>query len=78
MQAVTWFGVVAPRGTPSDTVRQLNSIFVDALKLPEVRASFAERGAQVVGNTPEQMGQFVREEAARWGKVIRDGKITID
>ena len=78
MQAVTWFGVMAPAGTPSATVRKLNSIFVDALKQPEVKASFAERGVQVIGNTSEQMGQFVRDEAARWGKVIRERKITVD
>lgn len=78
MQAVTWFGVMAPAGAPSATVRKLNTIFVDALKQPEVRASFAERGVQVAGNTPEQMGQFVRDEASRWGKVIRERKITVD
>lgn len=78
MYAVTWFGVVAPPGTPKDMVHELNRIFLDALKLPDVQASFAERGAQVVGNTPEQMGRFVREETVRWAQVIKEGKITVD
>lgn len=78
MQAVTWFAVVAPAGTPNDMVLELNRVFLDALKLPDVQASFTERGAQVVGNTPEQMGRFVREETVRWAQVIKDGKITVD
>jgi tripartite-type tricarboxylate transporter receptor subunit TctC len=78
MQAVTWFAIVAPPGTSSETAKQLNRIFVDALMLPELKASYAGRGANVVGNTPEQMDKFVREEAARWAKVIKDGKITVD
>jgi tripartite-type tricarboxylate transporter receptor subunit TctC len=78
MQAVTWFAVVAPPGTPQALVRKLNSMLVDALKLPDVQASFADRGAQAVGDTPEQAGRFVRDEAARWARVIKDGKITVD
>lgn len=78
MQAVTWFAVVAPPGTPVAMIRKLNNLLTSALKLPDVRARFSERGAEVVGNTPEQMGQFVREEAARWATIIKDGRVTVD
>ncbi|MFA7557091.1 MAG: tripartite tricarboxylate transporter substrate binding protein [Hydrogenophaga sp.] len=78
MQAVTWFAVVAPPGTPNDMVRELNRVFVDALKLPDVQANFAKRGARVVGSTPQQMDRFVREETARWAQVIKATKITVD
>ncbi|WP_372658579.1 Bug family tripartite tricarboxylate transporter substrate binding protein [Hydrogenophaga sp.] len=78
MQAVTWFAVVAPPGTPNDMVRELNRVFVDALKLPDVQANFAKRGARVVGSTPQQMDRFVREETARWAQVIKAAKITVD
>lgn len=78
MQAVTWFAVVAPPGTPASVVQSLNSAFVEAMRLPEVQQRFAEQGAEVVANTPEQMGRFVRSESARWAKVIKDASVTVD
>jgi len=78
MQAVTWFAVVAPPGTPAAVVTKLNNALVDILKQPEVQQRFAEQGAEAVGNTSEQMAQFVRGEAARWAKVIKDANVTVD
>lgn len=78
MQAVTWFAVAAPPGTSQGVVHQLNTALVDALKLPEVQARFAEQGAEAVGNTPEQMSRFVRDEAARWARIIKDANVTVD
>lgn len=78
MQAVTWFAVVAPPGTPPAIVQALNAAFVEALRLPEVQARFAEYGAETVANTPEQMAQFVRGETVRWAKVIKDANVTVD
>lgn len=78
MHAVTWFAVVAPAGTPADAVQTLHSALVEALNLPDVQQRFAEQGAEVVGNTPEQMARFVRGEAAKWQKVIREASVTVD
>lgn len=78
MQAVTWFAVVAPPGTPAAAVQTLNHAMVEALKLPDVQSRFAEQGAEMVGNSAEQMGRFVRAEAARWAKVIKDANVTVD
>lgn len=78
MIAVTWFAVVAPSGTPASVVQALNVALVEALRLPDVQQRFAEQGAEVVANTPEQMGRFVRDEAAKWQKVIRDSSVTVD
>ncbi len=78
MVAVTWFAVVAPSGTPPSVVQSLNAAIVEALRMPDVQQRFAEQGAEVVANTPEQMGRFVRDEAAKWQKVIRDSSVTVD
>lgn len=78
MQAVTWFAVVAPPGTSTATVKSLNSALIEALKQPDVQSRFSELGAEVTGNTSEQMGRFVRSEAARWAKVIKDANVTVD
>jgi len=78
MVAVTWFAAVAPSGTPPSVVQTLNAAIVEALRMPDVQQRFAEQGAEVVANTPEQMGRFVRDEAAKWQKVIRDSSVTVD
>jgi tripartite-type tricarboxylate transporter receptor subunit TctC len=78
MEAVTWFAVVAPKGTPEPVVQKLNQSLVGALNLADVRAQFAEQGAEVVGNRPEQMRQFVREETERWARVISEAHVTVD
>ena len=78
MQAVTWFAVVAPAGTPPAIVQTLNAAFVDALKQPDIQQRFADYGAEPIANTPEQMGAFVRAEAVRWAKVIKDANVTVD
>jgi tripartite-type tricarboxylate transporter receptor subunit TctC len=78
MRAVTWFAAVAPAGTPASVVQTLNGAFSEALKLPDVRQRFAEQGAEVVGNSPAEMARFVRDEASRWQKVIRDAGVTVD
>lgn len=78
MVAVTWFAVVAPSGTSASVVQALNVALVEALRLPDVQQRFAEQGAEIVANTPEQMGRFVRDEATKWQKVIRDSSVTVD
>ena len=59
-------------------VQQLNAAFVEAIRLPDVKARFAEQGAEPVGNTSEQMGRFVRDEAVRWARIIKDANVTVD
>ena len=78
MQAVTWFGVVAPEGTPQKTVQALQTAIADVLKQQEVRQKFAEQGAEAVGNRSDEMAKFISSEAARWSKVIREANVTID
>lgn len=46
--------------------------------MPDVRASFAARGFEGAGNTPEQYAAFVREEHAKWGRVIREAGIKME
>jgi tripartite-type tricarboxylate transporter receptor subunit TctC len=50
---------------------------VEALKLADVRARFLEQGAEPVADTPAQMAAFVKEEMARWQKVIQTANVTL-
>ena len=71
----TWYGIFAPAGTAAAIVTRLNEETRKALALPEVRAALLALGVEGAGNTPEQFVTFVRDEHAKWGKVIREGGI---
>ncbi len=77
-RSVTWFGVVAPPGTPPALAARISAAFNEALALPDVRRRFQELSAQPIGGSPAETGKFIREEAARWEKVITSAKVTVD
>lgn len=70
-QASTWFGMVAPAGTPAAIVSQLSSGVSAAIREPDVVQRFADMSANAVGDTPAEMAVFLHQERERWGKVIR-------
>jgi len=78
MNAVTWFAVVAPPGTPADKVATIQKAIAAALALPDVRQRFAEQGAEPRGWDPVQTGQFIAAESAKWNKVIKSANVTLD
>jgi tripartite-type tricarboxylate transporter receptor subunit TctC len=73
-----WYGVLAPAATPKDIVGRLNGAVVTALKSPEVVARFAKQGADVVASSPSEFAAFIKSEIAKWSKVIKDAKATVD
>jgi tripartite-type tricarboxylate transporter receptor subunit TctC len=78
MNAVTWFAVVAPPGTPAAKVASIQKAIADALALPDVKQKFAEQGAEPRGWDPAQTGQFIQAESAKWNKVIKSANVTLD
>ncbi|MFY9513412.1 MAG: tripartite tricarboxylate transporter substrate binding protein [Rubrivivax sp.] len=76
--AVTWFGFLAPAGTPKDVVAKLNTEFNKALQQQDLRKKLGDEGADPVGGTVEQFATLIKADAARWGKVVRDANIRID
>lgn len=76
--AVQWYGVIAPAGTPRTIVERLNREVRQALQLADVRAPLEAEGADLSDTTPEQFRQFIEQELARWGKVVRDSGAQID
>ena len=73
-----WVGLLAPAKTPPGIVARLNAEVVKLLELPDVKARFAEQGLETAGGTPAQLDQWIRAELERWGKVIREQKITLE
>lgn len=76
-EVVAWFGMFAPARTPQPVVRKLNTELVRILNTSEVREKMAGHGLIPGGNTPEQLGSFLKAEIAKWSKVIKDADIRI-
>ncbi len=74
----TWWGLVAPAGTPHDVVAKLNQAFVAALNAPETKTRFANLLAEPVANTPEQFGAFMKSELAKYEKVVKATGAKVD
>ena len=76
--AVTWFGILAPAGTPKDVVARLNAEFNKAMQLPDLRKKLADEGADAAGGTPEQFAALIKEDIGRWGKVVKESGAKVD
>ena len=76
--AVTWFGLLAPAGTPREAIVRLNAEFNKALQNPQLRKKLGDEGADPAGGTPEQFAALIREEIPRWGKVVKDSGAKVD
>jgi tripartite-type tricarboxylate transporter receptor subunit TctC len=77
-EVTSWYGLLAPAGTPPDIVRKLNADFVRAIRIPEVTEKMIEAGAEPVANTPEQFAQFIRSELKKWAIVVQDSGARVD
>ncbi|MGJ7496584.1 Bug family tripartite tricarboxylate transporter substrate binding protein [Variovorax sp. RT4R15] len=74
----TWWGLVAPAGTPADVVAKLNQAFVAALNASETKTRFGTLLAEPVGNSPEQFGAFMKSELAKYEKVVKATGAKVD
>jgi tripartite-type tricarboxylate transporter receptor subunit TctC len=67
----SWYGLMVPAGTPKDIVARLHAATATALGQAEVKERFAATDLEPAGSAPEQFGAYVRDEVAKWGKIIR-------
>jgi tripartite-type tricarboxylate transporter receptor subunit TctC len=77
-EAIGWFGLLAPSNTPAAIVEQLSGEIAKSMALPAIRERALHDGATPVGNTPAQFDRFVREEIAKWTRIIRDAGIRLE
>ncbi len=73
-----WLGVFMPAGVPKEIVTKVNADIAQVLQLPEVRSNLAAQGIEPTTSTPEALAQIIRDDHARWGKVIREANIKAD
>jgi len=76
--ASTWFGLLAPAGTPKDVIARLNAEFNKALQQPDLRKRLGDEGADPLGGTPAQFADLIRDDIARWGRTVKESGVHLD
>ena len=77
-EAVAWFGVLAPPGTPRDITGRLNAEVVKVLNQPDMKQRLTDGGSLVIGNSPDEADRFLKSEIARWGVVVKAANISAE
>lgn len=70
-----WYGMLAPTGTPREIINRLNSELTKAVTAPDMKPKLAQAGVEPLTSTPEEFSAFIRSEAARFDKVIKEAGI---
>jgi tripartite-type tricarboxylate transporter receptor subunit TctC len=76
-ESVGWFGLLAPAKTPPDIVRKINEAIVAAMDTKEFRDGLATLGAEPKPQTPEEFGQYINADVAKWSKVVKDNNVQL-
>lgn len=74
----TWYGLLAPAGTPRPVINALNTVVVKAVQKEELRTKLAQLGADPIADSPEFFQKFLLEEIERWGKVVKAAKLKVE
>ena len=71
-EAATWYGVMAPAGTPPEVISRLAAAIIADLRTADTRALIAADGGEVVGSTPQEFTALLKRDIAKWAKVVKD------
>ena len=77
-EALQWYGVVLPFGTPRAIADRLHDEIGAILQMPEVREHLSSEGGEVIGSTPEELARYMEQEIAKWTKVVKAANIRAD
>ena len=74
----SWYGLLAPAGVPADIIAKVHAEAVKALSNPELRERYLAMGVMPIGDTPEQFATTIRNDIARWAKVVREANLRVE
>jgi tripartite-type tricarboxylate transporter receptor subunit TctC len=77
-QSTLWYALLAPAGTPQPIIKRVHADAVKALAAPQMREQLLALGATPVGNSPQELQNFVRDEIAMWTKLVKRANIRLD
>lgn len=77
-EASSWFGVLAPAGTPKDIVDKLSKEIAKSLQTADMKKKLEEQGAEAVGSTPDEFATHIKAETAKWAKVVKESGATVN
>ena len=76
-EVTLWYALLAPAKTPSAIIARLNAESIKAVQSPDVIALLAAQGAEAIGNSPRELAAYLRSEAAKWSKLVREVKLQV-
>jgi len=74
----TWFGVLAPAGTPKEVVTRLNTEMVKIIQSADFRKKMDDIGADPIGDTPEQMARQIKDDTERFARLVKEAKVVLE
>ena len=77
-EVTTWYGILAPAGTPQSVVKRLNAELVKIMHAPEMKEKLTATGTEPLTSTPEEFAAYIKREIAKWGDVIRKAGVKAD
>jgi tripartite-type tricarboxylate transporter receptor subunit TctC len=77
-EATSWGAVMAPAAIPAPVRARLNTVLREGLELPAVRERLSAVGAEPLASTPEELAAYLRAETEKWGRVVREARITVN
>jgi tripartite-type tricarboxylate transporter receptor subunit TctC len=78
LESGTWFGLLAPKGTPKPVIARMNAEVNKLLQTPEFRQKVVSMGLEPLGGTPEQFAKYLDDEIRRWAEVVKISGAKID
>jgi tripartite-type tricarboxylate transporter receptor subunit TctC len=77
-EVASWYGILAPTGTPPDIVRKISTEIARIVSDPPIRAKLVAQGAAPVGGSPEEFAAFIEREIAKWAVVVKQSGAVVN
>ena len=77
-EATIWLGLMAPAATPKPVLEQLSAAVNQIINAPDVKNNWAKQGAVPMGMTPDEFGKFLREDIAKWSKLVKETGMKVE